>query len=144
MVLGFRNGISANLSFARSSQVTENSANQTEVGNDQWSATVSHSIRLPASLSASRRALRASVNGQRLQSQTCLLLASAPAQGCRTVADIRRLTLNGGFTTEVSPVAEAGLNFQYVSNDVRHLNQLTTQLSIVASLRVQLSTGDLR
>ena len=42
------------------------------------------------------------------------------------------------------PALTAGLNFQYVSNDVRHLDQKTTQLSIVASLRVQLSTGDLR
>ena len=60
------------------------------------------------------------------------------------MADIRRLSLSGGFTTSVLPTAEAGLNLQYVSNDIRHLDQKTTQLSIVMSLRVQLSTGDLR
>ena len=144
MLLGFRNGPTANVSFTRTAQVNENNANRTESGNDQWSATVSHSLRLPVSLSASRRSLRASVYGQQLRSQTCLRLASAATEGCRTVADIHRLTLNGGLTTEVLSSAEGGVNFQYVANDIRHLNQRTTQLSIVMSLRVQLSTGDLR
>ncbi|MEP6744350.1 MAG: hypothetical protein ABJB33_02555, partial [Gemmatimonadota bacterium] len=144
LTLGLRNGITANMSYLHAGQTTENSANRTENIADQWTGTVSHSIRLPASLSARRRQLRVSVYGQRLLNQTCLFRASSPADGCRKVADVRRSTLNGGFTTEVLPSAEAGLNFQYVLNDIRQVDQRTTQLSIVASLRLQLSSGNLR
>ena len=144
LLLGLRSGITVNLSFSRSGQLSESAANETENVTDQWSGSLSHTIRLPASISATRRPLRASFNGQHYTSTSCLRLDSAPEDGCRTVADLRRLTLSGGVTTDVLPTATAGLNFQYVSNDVRHLDQKTTQLSIVASLRVQLSTGDLR
>ena len=144
MLLSFRSGLSANVSFTRNQTVNESSANRTESASDLWNATLSQSLRLPASISLARRPLRASVNGQTSTSTTCLRLSSKPENGCRTVADIRRLSLSGGFTTSVLPTAEAGLNLQYVSNDIRHLDQKTTQLSIVMSLRLQLSTGDLR
>jgi motility/secretion related protein SprA len=144
LLLGLRSGITLNLSFTRSGQFNESAANETENVVDQWNGNVSHTIRLPASISAARRPLRASVNGQHYTSTTCLRLDSSPELGCRDVADLRRLTLSGGFTTDVLPTATAGLNFQYVSNDIRHLDQKTTQLSIVASMQIQLSTGDLR
>lgn len=144
MVLSFRNGITLNAAYTRTGTINETGTNRTEQTSGQWSGTLAHTIRLPASISVSRRPLRASVNGQTSKSTTCLFLGSAPQQGCRVVADVRRLTMSGGFTTDVLPMATAGLNFQYVSNDIRHLNQQTSQMSIVASLRLQLSTGDLR
>ena len=144
LLLSFRSGVAANVSFSRNQTVNESNANRTESVSKIWNATLSQSLRLPASISLQRRPLRASVNGQTSTSTTCLRLSSKPADGCRTVADIRRLSLSGGFTTSVLPTAEAGLNLQYVSNDIRHLDQRTTQLSIVMSLRLQLSTGDLR
>ncbi|HEX7918997.1 MAG TPA: hypothetical protein VF454_06295, partial [Gemmatimonadales bacterium] len=143
-LLSFRNGLSLNLAFSHTGTISRTGTNRTEGITDQWTGTLSHSLRLPASISVSRRPLRASVNGQTSTSTTCLALGASPELGCRKVADVRRLTMSGGFTTDVLPMATAGLNFQYVSNDIRHLNQKTTQLSIVASLRLQLSTGDLR
>lgn len=143
-LLSLRNGITVNLAFNHTGTINETGTNRTEGVTDQWTGTLSQTIRLPASLSVARRPLRASVNGQTSTSTTCLALGASPDLGCRKVADVRRLSLSGGFTTDVLPMATAGLNFQYVSNDIRHLNQKTTQLSIVASLRLQLSTGDLR
>jgi len=98
---------------------------------------------LPASMSAARRPLRASLSGQHNVTTTCLRLATGTGE-CKGVADVRRLNLVGGLTGEVFPMAEAGLNVQYVSNDIRHLNQKTSQLSITMSLRIQLATSDLR
>ena len=144
LTLGLRNGMTATVSFSRLSQINESSANRTEATTDQLSGTVAQSIRLPSSLSATRKPVRASVYGQSLSTRTCLFLASNPALGCKLVADIRRLVINGGLTSEVLPQAEAGLNFQYVGNEIRNLNQKTTQLSIVATLRLQLTTGNLR
>jgi hypothetical protein len=144
LLLSMRSGVTANLSFSRNGTVNESNANRTESVSDLWSGTLTQSLRLPASLSASRRPLRASVSGQNSISSTCLLLATQPELGCRTVADIRRFMLSGGVTTSLLPTAEAGLNLQYVSNDIRHLDQKTTQFSIVMSFRLQLSSGDLR
>jgi hypothetical protein len=144
LLLSLRNGATANLSFSRNGTVQEGNANRTETVSDLWSGTLAQSIRLPASLSAARRPLRASMTGQKSTSTTCLLLSTQPEQGCRAVADIRRFLVSGGVTTSLLPTAEAGLNLQYVSNDIRHLDQKTTQLSIVISFRLQLSTGDLR
>ncbi|HVX88461.1 MAG TPA: hypothetical protein VG940_05995, partial [Gemmatimonadales bacterium] len=143
-MLSLRNGVTVNLAYSHTGTITETGANHTEQATDQWTGTLAHTLRLPASISVTRRPVRASVNGQSSISTTCLLLGASPELGCRTVADVRRLSFSGGFTTDVLPMATAGLNFQYVSNDIRHLNQKTTQLSIVASLRLQLSTGDLR
>ncbi|HTK56535.1 MAG TPA: cell surface protein SprA [Gemmatimonadales bacterium] len=143
-VLSLRNGITVNVAYSHTATINETGTNRTEQATDQWTGTLAHTLRLPASISVSRRPLRASVNGQTSTSTSCLFLGSSPELGCRTVADVRRLSMSGGFTTDVLPMATAGLNFQYVSNDIRHLNQKTTQLSIVASLRVQLSAGDLR
>ncbi|MBW8772925.1 MAG: hypothetical protein JF590_06525, partial [Gemmatimonadetes bacterium] len=144
LLLSFRSGMVANVSFSRNSGVEVGNANQKESRSDLWNATLSHSLRLPASISLSRRPLRASINGQTSTSTSCLRLFANPEEGCRTVADIRRLSLSGGFTSTLLPTAEAGLNLQYVSNDIRHLDQKTTQLSVVMSFRMQLSTGDLR
>lgn len=144
LLLSFRNGITGNLSFSHGATINENNANRTEFTTDQWTGSLSHSIRLPASISVTRRPLRASLNAQTMTTTTCLFQSSQADKGCRTVADVHRLTMSGGFTSEVLPMAEAGLNVQYVSNEIRHLDQKNTQLSIVMSLRLQLSTGDLR
>jgi hypothetical protein len=144
VTLGFKNGMGVTISYQKRDDLNENNANRTENSTSLWTGSLSHTIRLPASLSALRRPLRVSLHGQESITGTCLFLASDPAVGCRQVADIRRQTLSGGFTTEVMPLAEGSLNVQYLRSDLRHLNQLTTQLAIVASLRIQLSTGDLR
>ena len=143
-LLSLRNGVTLNVSFSHTGTITETSTNRTEQATDQWTANLSHTLRLPASMSVSRRPLRTSLSGQTSSSTTCLLLGASPELGCQLVADVRHFSLSGGFTTDVLPMATAGLNFQYISNDIRHQSRKTTQLSIVASLRLQLSTGDLR
>lgn len=144
LLVAFKNGMALTLSYQQRADLNETNANRTENTSDLWTGSLSHTVRLPASLSALRRPLRISLYGQEIVTGTCLFLAADPAKGCRTVADIRRQTLSGGFTTEVMPLAEGSLNVQYLRSDLRHVNQLTTQLSIVASLRVQLSTGEMR
>jgi hypothetical protein len=144
LLLSLRNGATANLSFTRNGTVTEENANRTESVSDLWSGTLTQSIRLPASLSAMRRPLRASLTGQKSTSTTCLFTSTQPEQGCRPVADIRRFLVSGGVTTSLLPTADAALNLQYVTNEIRHQDEKTTQLSIVMSFRLQLSTGDLR
>ncbi|MDP9143803.1 MAG: hypothetical protein M3N43_03760, partial [Actinomycetota bacterium] len=144
LMLAFKNGMSLTVSYQQREDLNENNANRTENTSDILTSSLSHTIRLPASLSSLRRPLRVSIYGRESIVGTCLFQAADPTKGCRTVADIRQRTLSGGFTTEVMPLAEGSLNVQYLRSDLRHVNQLTTQLSIVASLRVQLSTGEIR
>ena len=142
--LGLRSGLNVNLSWRRNGRSDQNSANTTEANTDLLTASLLQSLRLPASLSAARRPLRASVTAQHAISQICLLLATQPADGCRPVADTRRLSITGGLTTEVIQDADAGVNVQYVSNEVRHVNQKSSQIAITVSLRMRFSSGDIR
>jgi hypothetical protein len=144
LLLALKNGMAITVSYQQREDLNESNANRTENTSDIWTGSLSHTIRLPASLSALRRPLRVSLYGRESIIGTCLFLTADPAKGCRTVADIRQRTISGGFTTEVMPLAEGSLNVQYLRSDLRHVNQFTTQLSIVASLRVQLSTGEMR
>jgi len=141
---GLRSGMNVNLSWSRTARSDQNTANTTDGNIDLLTGSLLQSIRLPASISAGRRPLRASVTAQHTVTQTCLLLASKPEDGCRPVADTRRLSVIGGLTTEVIQNGEAGLNVQYVSNEVRHLNQKTSQIAITMSLRMAFSSGDIR
>jgi hypothetical protein len=143
LLLTFRSGMSINLTYAITDRTDRNGANTTRNDQGLLTGSISRSFRLPASISAARRPLRASVSGQHIVTTTCLELATSTT-GCRNVADVRRATVLGGLTGEVFPMAEAGLNVQYVSNDIRHLNQKTSQLSLTLSLRIQLATSDLR
>ncbi|HEU4569981.1 MAG TPA: hypothetical protein VFS07_05360 [Gemmatimonadales bacterium] len=144
LTLTFRNGMVAGLNWNRTLLVNETNGNHNENRTDLWTATMSQAFRLPQSLSASRLPMRASLTGQDLRTRSCLRTASAPEAGCRIVADVRRLTLTGGLTSDIASTTQAGLNVQYVSNEVIHLSQKTTQLSIVASLTIQLSSGNFR
>ncbi|HET7042308.1 MAG TPA: cell surface protein SprA [Gemmatimonadales bacterium] len=144
LTVGLRNGLTATLSYQRNTQLQEGNDNRTENTNDQWSGTLAQSFRLPASLSVTRKRVRASMYGQSITSSTCLFLASSADEGCKPVADFSRLVLNGGLSSEVLPLAEAGLNFQYVLNESKNLNQRTSQISIVATLRIQLTSSALR
>jgi hypothetical protein len=143
LLMVFRSGLSVNLSYAITDRIDQNSANTTRNEQGLLTGSLAQTFRLPASMSVARRPVRASLSGQHIVTTTCLQLASNTA-GCRNVADVRRLNLLGGLSSEVFPMAEAGLNVQYVSNDIRHLNQKTTQLALTLSLRIQLATADLR
>jgi hypothetical protein len=144
LLLVFRSGLSMNVSYAITDRVDQNGANTTRNDQGLLTGSVAQTFRLPASISASRRPMRASVSGQHIVTTTCLQLAASATTGCRNVADVRRLALNGGLTGELFPMAEAGLNVQYVSNDTRHTNQKTSQLALTLSLRIQLTSSDLR
>jgi hypothetical protein len=143
LLVTFRSGLAINLSYAITERTDQNSANITRNDQGLFSGNVSQSFRLPASISAARRPLRASLSGQHIVTTTCLQIATGNA-GCRNVADVRRLNIVGGLTGQAFPMAEAGLNVQYVSNDIRHVNQKTSQLSLTLSMRIQLATSDLR
>jgi len=143
LLVTFRSGLAINVSYAITDRTDHNSANITKNDQGLLTGTMSQSFRLPASISAARRPLRASLAGQHIVTTSCLQLATGN-QGCRSVADVRRVTVNGGLSGQAFPMAEAGLNVQYVSNDIRHVNQKTSQLSLTLSMRIQLATSDLR
>lgn len=144
LTVGMRSGLTATLGYDRTSSTEEGNNNRTESSTDQWNGTLAQSFRLPQSLSAQRRQVRASVYGQVVRSQTCLFQAEVPDEGCRPISNANRYVVNGGLTSAVLPMADAGLNFQWVINDVPSFNQHTTQFSIVATLRVQLTSAPLR
>lgn len=144
LTVGMRSGLTATLGYDRSASTEEGANNRTESFTDQWNGTLAQSFRLPQSLSAQRRQIRASMYGQIVRSQSCLFQAEVPDDGCKTISNANRYVVNGGLTSAVLPMADAGLNLQWVVNDVPSANQRTTQFSIVATLRVQLTSAPLR
>jgi len=60
---------------------------------------------------------------------------------CTTISDVVRRELRGGLDTDVVSSLTAGLQVGYSMNESRHLNQRTSQISVLASFQWSFDTG---
>jgi hypothetical protein len=140
--VGLRNGMSFSFSYSTLEQRTQNSGSATQLDQDDLVGSFTHAFRLPASLGRSRRQVRSSVTATVSSNRSCL-----ERQGetlCTTISDVRRRELRGGLDGDVVGALTAGLEFGYSINEARHINQRTSQISILASFQWSFDTGSER
>jgi Motility related/secretion protein len=137
--LGFRNGMSVSFSWSTLGQETQNTSSTTVLDQDEIAGSFSHSFRLPSAFGRSRRQVRSSISALHSSVKSCLEQQSTG--GCTTISDVVRRELRGGLDTDVVSSLTAGLQVDYSINESRHLNQRTSQISLLASFQWSFDTG---
>jgi hypothetical protein len=126
-------------SYSTVEQRTQNSGSATLLDQDDLVGSFTHSFRLPSSLGRSRRQVRSSVTALVSSIRSCLERRGEAL--CTTISDVRRRELRGGLDGDVVGALTAGLEFGYSLNEARHINQRTSQISILASFQWSFDTG---
>jgi hypothetical protein len=121
------------MSYSTLEQHTVNSGNTTFLDQDDLSGSFSYPFRLPDWFGRSRRQVRSSVTALVSNIRSCLSRQANPE--CRTVSHVRRRELGAGLDADVVGALSAGLQVNYSLNDVRHLSQRTSQISVLASFQ---------
>ena len=137
--IGLRNGMNFSLSWSTLGQETQNTSSTTVLDQDELSGTFSHSFRMPAAFGRSRRQVRSSLSALLSTVKSCLERESSAE--CTTISDVVRRELRGGLDTDVVSSLTAGLQVGYSINESRHLNQRTSQISVLASFQWSFDTG---
>jgi hypothetical protein len=137
--IGLRNGMNFSLSWSTLAQETQNTSSTTVLDQDELAGTFTHSFRLPASLGRSRRQVRSSLSALLSTVRSCL--EREGGLECTTISDVIRRELRGGLDTDVVSSLTAGLQVGYSINESRHLNQRTSQISVLASFQWSFDTG---
>lgn len=112
--------------------------NNTQTGTSNFSQNVSWQVRMPRFLSPTRRDLIANLTVTESSSSSCIQRTSDSA--CVPYYDLRRFSINTSFSAQLQQGIRAGLQFGYVHNDVRSLGQLSSTITINATLTVPLSS----
>jgi hypothetical protein len=94
---------------------------------------------MPQAISRIRRQVRSSVSALYSRVRSCL--EQATNVECTTISDVNRQELRGGLDTDVVSSLTAGLQVGYSINEARHLNQRTSQISLLASFQWSFDTG---
>jgi hypothetical protein len=142
MELGFRNGLALTLGANVLDQDNLSNGNEIQLDQHDGSASLSYRFRLPASVSRSRKLVRSSFSYLQTAATSCLLQASEP--DCRIISDVRRREMRGGLDMDLLQTLSGGLQVGWSLNDVRHLSQRTSQISVIASFQLSLFSGDYR
>ncbi len=137
--LGLRNGMNLSVSWSTLFQRTRNSSSATVLDQDDWAGSFSHSFRLPFAIGGRRRQVRPSVSVLVTSTRSCLERNNS--EECTTISDVRRRELRGGMDTDIASAVSAGLQVGYSLNDARHLNQRTSQISVLASFQWSFDAG---
>ena len=142
MELGFRNGISLTLGGNVLDQDNLSNGNEIQLDQHDASAALSYRFRLPESFSRSRKLVRSSFSYLPTAATSCLLQAGESE--CRVISDVRRREMRGGLDMDLLQALSGGLQVGWSLNDVRHLSQRTSQISVIASFQLSLFSGDYR
>jgi hypothetical protein len=137
--VGLRNGMNFSVSWTTLFQRTQNSSSATVLDQDDWVGSFSHSFRAPFAVRGRRQQVRPSVTVLITQTRSCLERSST--EECTTISDVRRRELRGGADTDIASALSAGLQVGYSVNDARHLNQRTSQISLLASFQWSFDAG---
>jgi hypothetical protein len=140
--IGFRNGISANFGLNALNQDNLSNGNETRLDQKDLNGAFNYRFRLPRSLSPSRKQVRSSLSYLQTAVKTCL--QQGETTECTVISDVRRREMRGGLDTDLVQALSGGLQVGYSVNDARHLNQRTSQISIIASFQLSLFSGDYR
>jgi hypothetical protein len=136
--VGFRNGMSFALSWSTLGQETQNTSSTTVLDQDELAGSFSHSFRMPVAFGRSRRQVRSSLSALLSTVRSCLEREDSLA--CTTISDVVRRELRGGLDTDVVSSLTAGVQVGYSINESRHLNQRTSQISLLASFQWSFET----
>jgi hypothetical protein len=142
MQLGLRNGMSFSFSWSTLGQETQNTSSTTVLDQDELAGNFSHTFRLPLAFGRSRRQVRSSISALHSSVRSCLQRLGSLE--CTTISDVVRRELRGGLDTDVVSSLTAGLQVGYSINESRHLNQRTSQISVLASFQWSFDTGSNR
>ncbi len=133
----FRNGVSVTGSFEKSDGGRLSGGRRTTRDQLTWNANVEWSIRLPGSLSGLRKPLTTSLQANGFATSECL---EVEASGCEIISDIKRTGYSLTLGTDVVGSVRGELAAAYVLNELRHLDRVTSTLSLSLVLTVPLST----
>jgi len=137
--IGLRNGMSFTFSWNTLGQETANTSSTTVLDQNELAGNFSHSFRMPRAFGRTRRQVRSTISALYSSVRSCLEQASSIE--CTTISDVIRQELRGGLDTDVVSSLTAGLQVGYSINEARHLNQRTSQISLLASFQWSFDTG---
>jgi Motility related/secretion protein len=140
--LSFRNGMGLTFGYATRGQRNESNGSATLLDQEDFTASFTHSFRLPAAFGRSRKQVRSSLSA--LTSKTSSCLERGGSGDCAIISDVLRREFRGGLDTDLVSTVSAGLQFGYSINDSRHLSQRTSQIFLLASFQLSLFAGDYR
>jgi hypothetical protein len=140
--LGVRNGPTLTLSYTSLRQRNESPASLQHLGQGDWTGSVNYAIRLPESLSRTRKMLRTSVYALATTAQTCLV--AQVGQECQIISDLLRREVRGTVETDLLRSLTGGLGFGYSVNASESLNRRLSQLSLSLDFQLSLFAGDYR
>jgi hypothetical protein len=128
--------------YGREQGTTEANGNTTQLDNVRYTGNFNWSVRLPAFISKVRKPLRSSVDVVRAVSTSCL--ARATDAECLPYSDVRQWDVRAALNTDLRGAVQAGFQFGWVLNDVRHLERKSSNISLSMSFSMPLSSMDFR
>ena len=140
--LGFRNGMGLALRYLTTHLESSAFGNVTQSDQSSVNGSFNYTLRLPASLSSRRRAIRTSVTGQVSSSTNCL--QSRDQTDCRVLSDIRRSEFQASLDTELMRILTGGFQAGYVLDDARSLDRKVSQIFFAINFSLSLYAGDYR
>jgi hypothetical protein len=140
--LTFRGGLILRGDANRERGTTAANGNTTRLDNRRYSGNLDWSVPLPARLSRLKKPLRTTVQLVRLENTSCLERAAEAS--CVPYSDIRQWDLRAGLSTDLRGSVQAGFQFGWVLNDVRHLELKSSTISLSTSFSLPLSSLDFR
>jgi hypothetical protein len=134
----FRNGVSVTGSFESSGGGRLTGGRRTTRDQFTWNANLQWSVRLPGSVSGLRKPLTTSLQANGFSTSECLEVDGGAA--CEIISDIRRTGASLTLGTDVVGSVRGELAAAYVVNELRHLDRMTSTLTLSLVLTVPLST----
>jgi hypothetical protein len=134
----FRNGVSVTGSFESSGGGRLTGGRRTTRDQLTWNANLQWSVRLPGSVSGLRKPLTTSLQANGFSTSECLEVDGGAA--CEIISDIRRTGASLTLGTDVVGSVRGELAAAYVVNELRHLDRMTSTLTLSLVLTVPLST----
>ncbi len=138
LLLQFRNQLSLRATGEVDRSVTTFAGNTSQTQSSNFTEYLSWQARMPRFLSATRRTITTQVSV--IESNTLSCIQSTTDSTCVTSYDLRRLEVNTSFRALLEHSITGQLSFGYVHNDVRSLLQLSSTITINASISIPLSS----
>jgi hypothetical protein len=135
----FGNGLVLLGTIGRDRGTAENNGNLIRRDGDSWTARADWSVRLPRSLSALRRPLRASFVAQEVDQRDCIELPDT--ETCEVISAVIRRELGGSLEADIAGVANGGFTVQWVTNELKHLDRKSSAVTLTLTIQVPLSFG---
>jgi hypothetical protein len=142
VAVSFRNGMRVAMQLSSAEQVNQGTSSSTVSDDDQLYVTLSHSFRIPAWITRSRKLVSATMFGRSARSVVCLeRIADQAANGCEPIADTHNQELSLGLRTDLAQAFSGTLDFGYTLNDAKHLNRRLSTMYLTVGFTLALYAG---